>query len=49
MIASQPEVSWCFGTQLCCRSAVPQVRMLVRQVEEIVGRKIKVEDWEKLD
>jgi hypothetical protein len=28
--------------------SVPQVRMLVRQVEKIIERKILPEDWEKL-
>ncbi len=28
--------------------SVPQVRMLVRQVEEIIERKINLEDWERL-
>jgi hypothetical protein len=28
--------------------SAPQVRMLVRQVEAILGRKISAEDWEKL-
>jgi len=28
--------------------SVPQIRMLVRQVEAIIERKISVEDWEKL-
>ena len=28
--------------------SVPQIRMLVRQVETIIGCKIPVEEWEKL-
>lgn len=28
--------------------SVPQIRMLVRQVEEIIERKISLEDWERL-
>ena len=28
--------------------SVPQIRMLVRQVEEIMERKILPQDWEKL-
>ena len=28
--------------------SVPQVRMLVRQIEAIIGRNISLEDWEKL-
>ena len=28
--------------------SVPQIRMLVRQVETIIGRKIRAEEWEKL-
>ena len=28
--------------------SVPQIRMLVRQLETIIGRKIPVEEWEKL-
>ena len=29
--------------------SVPQVRMIVRQVELILGRAVPVEEWEKLD
>ena len=28
--------------------SVPQIRMLVRQVEEIIERKINLENWERL-
>ncbi len=28
--------------------SVPQVRMLVRQVEALIGRKISAEEWERL-
>jgi len=28
--------------------SVPQIRMLVRQVEEIIGRKINLENWQRL-
>jgi hypothetical protein len=28
--------------------SVPQIRMLARQVETIMGRKLGVEEWEKL-
>lgn len=28
--------------------SVPQLRMLIREVEEITGREIKAEDWNRL-
>ncbi len=28
--------------------SVPQLRMLIREVEEIIGREITVEEWSKL-
>ena len=28
--------------------SVPQLRMMIREVEEIIGRKITVEEWNRL-
>jgi hypothetical protein len=28
--------------------SIPQIRMLVRQVESILGRKVSLEEWESL-
>ena len=28
--------------------SVPQLRMMIREVEEIIGRKIKAEEWNRL-